>query len=174
MRLLTAAYESPIGWIEITGTDEGLATLFFVERLPDAAPEKPGVLEPVVRELDEYFLGRRRDFTVRVRLEGTPFQRSVWSELRKIPFGQTVSYGDLARSLGKPGAARAVGLANHANPVSIIVPCHRVVGHDGDLVGYGGGLWRKRWLLDHEGFQHGPTRSGVRAVPPGRPQGGKR
>ena len=151
MKQVKALYRSPIGWIEVTGTDEGLASLFFVGRpSEDRSVRTPEALRPAIRQLDEYFRGKRRRFTTPVLLRGTAFQQSVWSELRQVPFGRTVSYGALAKSLGKPGAARAVGLANHLNPLSIIIPCHRVVGHDGALVGYGGGLWRKRWLLAHE------------------------
>ncbi len=102
-------------------------------------------------QLNEYFAGVRRDFDLRLDLEGTPFQQSVWQALLGIPYGETRSYGEIARAIGKPAAARAVGMANHNNPVSIIVPCHRVIGHDGRLVGYGGGLDVKTALLKLEG-----------------------
>ncbi|MBW8699982.1 Methylated-DNA--protein-cysteine methyltransferase [Streptomyces sp. MBT84] len=101
-------------------------------------------------QLRAYFAGESKDFTLDMRLQGTPFQLSVWEQLRKIPYGETRSYGELADALGNPGASRAVGLANGKNPVGIIVPCHRVVGASGDLTGYGGGLARKRRLLDFE------------------------
>ncbi|MET8782797.1 MULTISPECIES: methylated-DNA--[protein]-cysteine S-methyltransferase [unclassified Streptomyces] len=101
-------------------------------------------------QLRAYFAGESKDFTLEMRLQGTPFQRSVWEQLRKIPYGETRSYGELADALGNPGASRAVGLANGKNPIGIIVPCHRVVGANGDLTGYGGGLARKRRLLDFE------------------------
>jgi methylated-DNA-[protein]-cysteine S-methyltransferase len=107
-------------------------------------------LREAVAQLDEYFRGRRKEFTLELQLSGTEFQKQVWRELLKIPYGRTVSYGVLAAALGKPGSARAVGGANHRNPVSIVIPCHRVIGADGQLVGYGGGLWRKKWLLAHE------------------------
>lgn len=101
-------------------------------------------------QLAEYFDGSRREFDLPLALEGTPFQREVWEALREIPYGETVSYGELALRLGKPDAVRAVGLANGRNPISIVVPCHRVIGADGSLTGYGGGLERKRELLDLE------------------------
>lgn len=103
-----------------------------------------------VRELEEYFAGTRRKFTVPFVLRGTPFQRRVWEELCRIPYGKTISYAELARRIGNPKAVRAVGLANGANPIAIIVPCHRVIGANGTLTGYGGGLNTKRFLLDLE------------------------
>ena len=105
----------------------------------------------------EYFAGGRTDFDVPLELAGTDFQRRVWSALRDIPYGETISYGELARRVGNPGAVRAVGLANGRNPVAIIVPCHRVIGADGSLTGYGGGLDRKAWLLDHEAANRAPA-----------------
>jgi methylated-DNA-[protein]-cysteine S-methyltransferase len=104
------------------------------------------------RQLSEYFAGSRRTFELPLRLEGTAFQQRVWRELTEIPYGETWSYGQLATRIGKPSASRAVGLANGRNPISILVPCHRVIGADGSLTGYGGGLERKQWLLAHEGL----------------------
>ncbi len=117
---------------------------------PDANP-----LPEAVRQLREYFAGKRREFDLPMRLEGTEFQRRVWRTLREIRYGETWSYGQLAKRIGNPNASRAVGLANGRNPISILVPCHRVIGADGSLTGYGGGLERKRWLLAHEGLQVG-------------------
>lgn len=108
-------------------------------------------LDLLQRELVSYFAGTLQEFTVQVELVGSPFQKSVWEALLAIPYGETRSYGDQATSLGKLKAVRAVGHANGQNPISIVVPCHRVVGSDGSLTGYGGGLWRKQWLLRHEG-----------------------
>ena len=148
--------ESPLGPLEIVAGDAGITALNFVSRSKGPASKtsesaaRPPLLVEAVRELEEYFAGERRVFTVRLDLRGTPFELAVWRALLQVPFGQTVSYGELGRSVGKPGAARAVGGANHRNPVSIIVPCHRVIGADGGLTGYGGGLWRKEWLLEHE------------------------
>ena len=150
MQTSFAYYESPIGLIEIGGTPDGITSLFFVEE------RRPGVTtndvcEKALKQISEYFAGTRQEFDLPIALDGTEFQQQVWQELQNIPFGQTVSYGDLARSIGKPSAVRAVGAANGDNPVSIIVPCHRVIGSDGGLTGYGGGLPRKQWLLKHEG-----------------------
>jgi methylated-DNA-[protein]-cysteine S-methyltransferase len=122
---------------------------------PDAAP-----LAAAASQLAEYFAGQRTQFDLPIEMAGTDFQRRVWAALREIPYGETVSYGELARDLGKAAASRAVGLANGKNPVSIIVPCHRVVGSDGSLTGYGGGLDRKRFLLD---LENRVTRSRTRA-----------
>ena len=107
-------------------------------------------LEACVRQLGEYFAGQRKTFTVPLRPRGTDFQRRVWGALAEIPYGATSTYADIARTVGRPAAVRAVGSANGRNPVSILIPCHRVIGGDGRLVGYGGGLWRKAWLLAHE------------------------
>lgn len=112
--------------------------------------EDPQAYPAVVEQLEAYFAGALTTFDVPVRLEGSPFQREVWAELRRIPYGETISYGELAARVGRPGAARAVGLANGRNPVAIIVPCHRVIGSNGALVGYGGGLPAKQALLDLE------------------------
>jgi methylated-DNA-[protein]-cysteine S-methyltransferase len=150
MEVYYAYYESPIGLIEIGGTDTAITSLLFVEERRLEATSN-AVCAEAVRQLSEYFDGKRQDFELPLELTGTEFQRQVWTELTSIPFGQTVSYADLARSIGKPSAVRAVGAANGDNPISIIVPCHRVVGSDGGLTGYGGGLARKEWLLRHEG-----------------------
>ena len=111
-----------------------------------------GPLPQVIRQLGEYFAGTRRHFDLPLQLNGTPFQQQVWAALKEIPYGSTWSYGDLARRINNPNASRAVGLANGRNPISILVPCHRVIGADGSLTGYGGGIERKRWLLAHEGL----------------------
>jgi len=112
--------------------------------------EELPVFKITTNQLRAYFAGTQADFNVPLRMNGTPFQRRVWSELTKIPVGSTISYGELARRIGQPSASRAVGLANGRNPVSIIVPCHRVIGSDGSLTGYGGGIERKKALLQHE------------------------
>jgi len=153
-------YHSPIGIIVIEGEGRGVRSCSFFKgkalkteertgqnSLPDSAPP---ALKEAWRQLDEYFKGLRTAFSVPLDLRGTEFQKRVWAELRRIPFGETRSYGWIARACGRPGAARAVGGANNKNPVVIFVPCHRVVGADGSLTGFGGGLWRKRWLLEHE------------------------
>jgi methylated-DNA-[protein]-cysteine S-methyltransferase len=152
----TAYYESPIGTIEIVGTEAGVSGLNFVDikeeakaRRPKGAPPKP--VADAIAQLDGYFRGDRKTFAVKLDLRGTPFQMKVWDKLLRVEFGKTTTYKALAKAVGRAAATRAVGGANHSNPVSIIVPCHRVVGSDGRLTGYGGGLWRKDWLLRHEG-----------------------
>ncbi len=114
------------------------------------AGEQIPVLKAAARQLEEYFAGDRRDFDLPVALHGTAFQRKVWEQLQGIPCGETLSYGQLAKRIRQPSASRAVGLANGRNPVSIVIPCHRVIGADGSLTGYGGGIERKQWLLEHE------------------------
>jgi methylated-DNA-[protein]-cysteine S-methyltransferase len=147
--------DSPIGPIVLVGDDDGLTGLFMADHRYKPADHTFG--EPddvpfteVAAQLREYFAGTRTGFDVPLAPVGTPFQREVWTLLRQIPYGETTTYGELAAQLGRPNAARAVGMANGRNPISIIVPCHRVVGSTGDLTGYGGGLPRKRFLLDLE------------------------
>lgn len=124
----------------------------FLERWYPGEPRARGALNPIRTALQKYFAGDCAALDdVDVELNGTPFQRKVWEALRVIPAGSTLSYADLARRIGEPRAVRAVGAANGANPVAVIVPCHRVIGTDGTLTGYGGGLHRKQWLLAHEG-----------------------
>jgi AraC family transcriptional regulator of adaptative response/methylated-DNA-[protein]-cysteine methyltransferase len=117
----------------------------------ELVPGESPVFAQLRAELAEYFDGRRREFTVPLHVPGTPFQMKVWAELQRIPIGTTTSYARLAESIGQPNAVRAVARANGDNRIAIIIPCHRVIGADGTLTGYGGGLWRKRWLLDLEG-----------------------
>ena len=152
-----AVIDSPLGRLTLVATDQGeLAGLYMEEHRHRPTLETFGVrddsvLPEVVQQLKEYFAGERTSFDVPLALTGTPFQQRVWTALQDIPYGETTTYGELAASLGLvPGASRAVGLANGKNPVSIIVPCHRVVGSTGSLTGYGGGLDRKQRLLDHE------------------------
>jgi len=142
-------YHSPIGDIEISGNESGIASLYFRDG-ENSYTEIHTSLLNCYNQLDEYFNGTRKNFDPKLNLQGTEFQLNVWKQLMKIPFGITISYLDLARSLGNRNLIRAVGRANGSNPISIIVPCHRVVGSKGDLTGYGGGIWRKRWLLDYE------------------------
>jgi methylated-DNA-[protein]-cysteine S-methyltransferase len=144
--------DSPFGPLLIAGDEDGVRWLLFRQGRAPVEPSacwRPddGTLRPVAEQLTAYFRGRLRRFDVRVAPEGTVFQRSVWAELQQIPYGETISYGELARRLGNPKAVRAVGLANGANPISIIIPCHRVIGANGALVGYGGGLSTKQALL---------------------------
>ncbi len=151
-----AYYESPIGTIEIQGTEAGVCGLNFVDIKEEKAARRlkgspPGPVADALVQLEGYFHGDRKEFTVKLDLGGTEFQKRVWAKLLRVKFGETTTYKALAAAIGNPASTRAVGGANHRNPVSIIVPCHRVVGSDGRLTGYGGGLWRKDWLLRHEG-----------------------
>lgn len=148
---LTAYFRSPIGTLKITGTESGVTGLYFLDGDAEYSADVPASLQTCLNQLDEYFMGKRKTFSVALHLIGTEFQRRVWNELLTIPFGVTRSYLSVAEALGDRNAVRAVGTANGQNPVSIIVPCHRVIGSDGSLTGYGGGLWRKEWLLNHEG-----------------------
>jgi methylated-DNA-[protein]-cysteine S-methyltransferase len=151
--------ESPIG--RLTLTSDGVALTGLYMGTPAKRPAfgkewaqngAAGPLPMVVRQLQEYFAGKRRKFELPLRMQGTAFQQRVWRELIEIPYGETWSYGQLAKRIGNPSASRAVGLANGRNPIAVIVPCHRVIGADGSLTGFGGGLPRKRWLLTHEGM----------------------
>lgn len=143
-------FASPIGLIEIGGTDTALTSLYFVETPRRGISSSP-LLDSAARQLDEYFRHQRQDFDLPFDLHGTDFQRRVWQQLLSVGYGTTIAYLDIANALGNPKAIRAVGAANGQNPISIIVPCHRIIGSNGKLIGYGGGLWRKEWLLQHEG-----------------------
>ncbi|MGW3950313.1 methylated-DNA--[protein]-cysteine S-methyltransferase [Streptomyces sp. NPDC004752] len=147
--------DSPYGPLTLVADDGTLCGLYMTEQRHRPPEETFGVRDntpfgAAEEQLAAYFAGELKEFTLELRLHGTPFQRGVWEQLTKIPYGETRTYGDLADALGNPHASRAVGLANGRNPVGIIVPCHRVVGSDGSLTGYGGGLERKQRLLDLE------------------------
>jgi len=159
-----ARFASPVGELVLTASDTGLTGIYFptsrhgpppVERADwvedDGRQPATAILARARRQLEEYFAGTRTTFDVPLAPTGTPFEQRVWEALRAIPYGTTTSYGVLARQLGDPRATRAVGAANGRNPIPIIVPCHRVVGARGELTGFGGGIDRKRWLLEHEG-----------------------
>lgn len=150
----TDVEHTPIGRLRLTANDDGSLTGVFMETDP-REPEATWVrddetFEQARQQLSEYFAGERKEFDLDLAPEGTPFQRKVWEALLTIPYGEVRSYGEVAGQIGKPGAARAVGLANGKNPIAVIVPCHRVIGASGSLTGYGGGLERKRTLLDLE------------------------
>jgi len=145
-----AVMDSPIGPITLASTERGLAGIHFGEAIPPQGIIDESIHRQAIQQLQEYFDGKRTDFDLPLDLQGTPFQKAVWARLQLIPYGETCSYGEIARSMGKPGAARAVGMANHDNPVAVVVPCHRVVGSDGSLTGYAGGLDVKKRLLDIE------------------------
>jgi methylated-DNA-[protein]-cysteine S-methyltransferase len=150
MKEFRAYYSSPIGPLEVSGIAEGIVSVTFVKRRLANDRSLPKCVEQGIQQLDEYFRGSRKRFSLKLLLRGTPFQKLVWRRLLKIPYGKRASYGDVARAIGHPRACRAVGSANNRNPIALIIPCHRVIGSDGNLVGYGGGLWRKEWLLNHE------------------------
>jgi len=155
----TAYYLSPVGILEIQGNTDLISAVLFVnswkgtklveDELNFAAPVSAAI-KNCMQQLDEYFAGTRTVFTMEMIQAGTDFQQSVWKELCNIPYGRTISYLELSKRIGNVKAIRAVGTANGNNSISIIVPCHRVIGTNGSLVGYGGDLWRKKWLLDHE------------------------
>ena len=151
---MTITVSTPIGPLALDADDDGISLLSLDGNPPLVSSAQSRAarahLTDAARQLGEYFDGRRTSFDLPLAMRGTPFQLQVWAALEHIPFGETISYGELARRVGAPGAARAVGLANGRNPVPIVVPCHRVIGADGTLTGYGGGLDRKRWLLAHE------------------------
>lgn len=160
--MLTYYHTSPVGRLEITSDGAVVLEILFADarhkpgrNRPASEAEMPDAVRQCIRELDEYFAGQRQAFNFPYRLEGTDFQLNVWHELEKIPFGETISYGEQARRVGNKNAARAVGLCNGNNPISIVVPCHRVVGANGSLTGYGGDLWVKEWLLKHEARHSG-------------------
>ena len=144
-------YLSPLGPLRILGLASAIVEVKFCEAeigsIDDSVPE---MLLACRSQLDEYFRRKRRIFDLKLELRGTAFLKRVWQELLRIPYGETRSYKDIAIEVGNSQAVRAVGMANGRNPISIIIPCHRVIGIHGDLVGYGGGLWRKQWLLDNE------------------------
>jgi methylated-DNA-[protein]-cysteine S-methyltransferase len=143
--------DSPVGELLLVTNGEALTAVSLAPAEPEAQWRKDdALLRPAREQLAAYFVGDLQEFKLSLAPEGTAFQQRVWNELRQIRFGQTTSYGEIARRLGQPGAARPVGAANGRNPVAIIVPCHRVIGSNGTLTGYGGGLDRKQWLLRHE------------------------
>lgn len=150
---------TPLGLLEISGTSTFITSVLFVEEQVEPTASPHNVLLQCKQELEEYFAGTRTEFTVNLKPEGTLFQRKVWAELKKLEYGTTTTYNAIANKLRNPDSVRAVGLANGKNPIAIILPCHRVIGADGKLTGYAGGLWRKQWLLEHEGNVSGRNRT---------------
>lgn len=158
--LATATLDTPIGRLRLAATDAGLAAVLFPNQKDVAFPKRDGSakarahLDKAVKALTRYFEGKQTDFSgLTLAAQGTDFQKRVWHALARIPFGQTRSYAEIARAIGNPKGMRAVGLANGKNPLPIIVPCHRVIGADGSLTGFGGGLPTKKWLLEFEGLE---------------------
>lgn len=146
-------YHSPVGILKISGTADYISEVSFhdgSEKRTEASNELPPLIIHCIEQLIQYFNGERRNFDLPIHQQGTPFQLTTWSLLMGIPYGKTISYIELAIRTGDPKATRAVANANGKNHVAIIVPCHRVIGANRELTGYGGGLWRKKWLLDHE------------------------
>jgi methylated-DNA-[protein]-cysteine S-methyltransferase len=157
--IFTAFMKTEIGLLMVKADHAAVQEIVFIDdsEKPDQAfPDRqnpktcPRHLSACLTQLTEYFKGQRKKFELPLDLQGTPFQKKVWNKLLHVPYGKTCSYQDLAVAVGKPKAFRAIGGANHRNPIPIIVPCHRVIGAKGALTGYGGGLWRKQWLLEHE------------------------
>lgn len=157
--IFRCSVDSPVGRLHLAASDVALTELLFENhreevdgacQLIPAPTESNEMLRLAAKQLDEYFAGERMEFSLPIQPVGTEFQVAVWAELQKIPFGQTISYIELARRMGDEKKTRAVGLANGKNPISIIIPCHRVIGANGHLVGYGGGIENKRWLIDFE------------------------
>ena len=147
MQTYRACHHSQIGPLEVVGNPKGILTIIFGADEFETDRNLPALMAECLRQLTEYFKGRRQKFSIPLVLEGTDFQKAVWRQLQKIPFGQTASYGDVARAVGSPRAFRAVGNANNKNPIPVIIPCHRVIGTSGDLTGFGGGLDTKEALL---------------------------
>ena len=145
----TCFISSPLGITKISGDENGIAIISVLSE-GEISTTIPNNLQEAVLQLEEYFEGKRTDFTFKLNPKGTDFQQKVWQELRNIPFGKTISYLDLSKKLGDVKVIRAAASANGKNPLWIVVPCHRVIGTDGSLTGYAGGLWRKKWLLEHE------------------------
>lgn len=146
----TCIIKSPLGFTKIVGDEDGITSIYILdsdEKTTDIIPE---VLEDCAHQLREYFEGKRTQFDLQINLEGTEFQKKVWNQLQTIPYGKTISYLQLSQQLGDVKAIRAVANANGKNPLWIVIPCHRVIGSDGSLTGYAGGLHRKQWLLEHE------------------------
>jgi len=151
---VTTYYQSPVGLIRIAGNEQFISEISFVDKIEKPPTDKkkqiPQLVIQCVEELIQYFHGQRRSFDLPVSQVGSSFQQKVWNELAAIPFGKTISYLELSRRLGDSKAIRAAAAANGRNNVAIIIPCHRVIGSNNKLVGYAGGLWRKKWLLEHE------------------------
>lgn len=151
-RMQIRIIDSPVGKLRLVAEDGFLTELRFggEPAVVDGELQENAVLDEVQRQLDEYFCGTRKQFDLPLKMKGTAFQMADWEALKEIPYGETVTYGEIARRIGRPKAGRAVGMANHNNPISIIVPCHRVIGQNGKLTGYGGGIEIKKQLLELE------------------------
>lgn len=149
-KLDEAIISSPLGAIQVLGDENGVQSILFLEDAKPFTEEIPKSLSIAVQELTDYFTKKTKDFTFKLNPQGTEFQQKVWQQLCTIPFSKTSSYLDMAKALGDPKVIRAAASANGKNPISIVIPCHRVIGSDGSMTGYAGGIWRKEWLLNHE------------------------
>ena len=152
-QLHRAEFQSPIGIVEITGTERAVISILFSEKTEveySIGPDSPQVIADCQQQLEEYFKGERTEFNIPFTSAGTEFQQKVWSALTEVPYAETVSYGSIAKAIGSDKAVRAVGNANSKNKLTIVVPCHRIIGSNGKLTGYAGTLTRKEWLLRHE------------------------
>lgn len=146
----TAYYKTPIGIAKIIGDENGICAVTVLDETIEIIEESPSCLKDCVQQLDEYFKGNRTTFNLKLNPKGTDFQQKVWNELLQVPYGKTRTYLEQTKRLGDVKAIRAVASANGKNPLWIIIPCHRIIGSNGSLTGYAGGIWRKKWLLEHE------------------------
>jgi len=145
-----AYYKTPLGIARIIGDADGIISVSVMDEKSNISKEIPDSLQECVKQLDEYFQKKRTDFDLKLNPQGTEFQRKVWKELQNIPYAKTITYLDQSKKMESVKAIRAIAAANGKNPIWIIIPCHRVIGSDGSLTGYAGGIWRKKWLLEHE------------------------
>ena len=143
-------YKTPIGVARIVGDEEGISSITVVDSATESSTNIPECLQECVTQLDEYFQNKRTTFNLKLNPQGTDFQKEVWKTLLRVPYGKTRSYLEQSKEFGDVKAIRAVASANGKNPIWIVIPCHRIIGSNGSLTGYAGGLWRKRWLLEHE------------------------
>lgn len=146
----TTYYKTPIGIAEIIGDENGISSVSVMDENIKISKNIPIYLKECVHQLDEYFKGTRTEFSVKLNPQGTEFQKKVWNELLNVPYGKTRTYLEQSKQLGDVKSIRAVAAANGKNPIWILIPCHRIIGSDGSLTGYAGGIWRKKWLLEHE------------------------
>jgi len=150
IKLKTTYYKSPIGTAKIEGNVDGITSITVIDEAIETSKTIPTDLQDCVLQLDEFFKGNRKNFNLKLNPKGTEFQKKVWSELLKVTYGKTCTYLEQSKKLGNVKAIRAVASANGKNPIWIVIPCHRIIGSDGSLTGYAGGIWRKKWLLEHE------------------------
>ena len=148
--MYSLTFKTPVGYLELSSNETALTSVTFVDMVKKSSAKLPDILLHAKQQLKEYFAGTRKDFNILIAPKGTDFQLKVWNEISKLKYGQTASYLDIAKAIGSPKNARAVGLANGKNPIPIIIPCHRIIGSNGKLTGYAGGIHKKRWLLKHE------------------------